>query len=86
MRIKTLHPANGWRACYPREGGVRIAQIVFFAIVEDHLPGKERIVPLVPDDHDYAQELVPAERLGHYALLGPDEEADQAWLKELAKG
>ena len=82
MRIKSLHPAQGWRAVYASDGPVRIAQVVFFAMVEEDV---SCAIPMVADDHDFAIELVPAERLGKYALLGPDEELDQQWLQQLAE-
>lgn len=80
MRIKSLHPSNGWRAVYPNEGSTRVAQVVFFAMLEEDVGC---VIPLVVDDHDFGTELVPAERLGHYALLGPDEIAEPEWIKQL---
>lgn len=83
MRIKSLHPSTGWRAVYPHEGSTRIAPVVFFAMLEEDVGA---VVPLVPDDHDFATELVPAERLGSYALLGPDDpQPEPEWLKQLAE-
>jgi hypothetical protein len=82
MRIKSLHPSDGWRAVYPNGGTARIAQVVFFAMVEEDVGC---VVPLVVDDHDFGTELVIAERLGHYALLGPGEDVDPDWVKQLTE-
>lgn len=94
MRIKSLHPAAGWRAVYVvANGEARIAPVVFFALIEVidvGFPREEssvsmRVVPLVADDHDFARELVAADVLGSYALLGPDEIAEPGWIKQLTK-
>jgi len=82
VRIKSLHPSQGWRAVYSNNGSPRIAQVVFFALIEEDVGC---VVPLVVDHHDFGTELVPAERLGHYALLGPDEAAEPEWINQLAK-
>lgn len=79
IRIKSLYPAPGWRAVYPNASNTRIANVVFFALFEDAFGA----LPMVLDDHDFGTRLVSADILGHYALLGPDEEPNPEWLREL---
>lgn len=81
MKIKNLIPSPGWRAVYADGPTTRIADVAFFAVNEAY--GSDEVVPMVPDHHDFATRLVSASNLGQYALLGPGEDVNDAWLSDL---